>query len=136
MTIDLSVRSDTGKINQSPVSSVASTIILSQTCSSSDLTFYIPGKRCILICGLQFYDIISDMGSYNVSILICSYYDLISTSLNLWIVWFLVINNYTIQYDLAPRTYDLNYFVCTTHYLLLTTYHLVRRTYYLIPTTF
>lgn len=52
MTADLSLRSDTGKINQSPVSSVASTIILSQTCSSSDSTFYIPGKRCILICGL------------------------------------------------------------------------------------
>lgn len=42
MTVDLSVRSDTGKINQSPVSSAASTIILSQTCSSSDSTFYIP----------------------------------------------------------------------------------------------
>lgn len=52
MTVDLSVRSDTGKINQSPVSSVASTIILSQICSLSDLTFYIPGKRCISICGL------------------------------------------------------------------------------------
>lgn len=55
MTVDLSVRSDTGKINQSPVSSVASTIILSQICSLSDLTFYIPGKRYILFCGLQFY---------------------------------------------------------------------------------
>lgn len=42
MTVDLSVRSDTGKINQSPVSSVASTIKLSQICSLSDLTFYIP----------------------------------------------------------------------------------------------
>eukprot|EP00105_Crassostrea_gigas_P044216 XP_019928364.1 PREDICTED: uncharacterized protein LOC105341926 [Crassostrea gigas] len=42
MTVDLSVRSDTGKINQSPVSSVASTIILYQICSLSDLTFYIP----------------------------------------------------------------------------------------------
>lgn len=52
MTVDLSVRSDTGKINQSPVSSVASTIILSQICSLSDLTFYIPGKRYILFCGL------------------------------------------------------------------------------------
>lgn len=52
MTLDLSIRSDTGKINQSPVSSVASTIILSQICSLSDLTFYIPGKRCISICGL------------------------------------------------------------------------------------
>lgn len=55
MTVDLSVRSDTGKINQSPVSSVASTIILSQICSLSDLTFYIPGKRYILFWGLQFY---------------------------------------------------------------------------------
>lgn len=55
MTVDLSVRSDTGKINQSPVSSVASTIILSQICSLSDLTFYIPGKRYILFCGLPFY---------------------------------------------------------------------------------
>lgn len=52
MTVDLSVRSDTGKINQSPVSSVASTIILYQICSLSDLTFYIPGKRYILFCGL------------------------------------------------------------------------------------
>lgn len=52
MTLDLSVRSDTGKINQSPVSSVASTIKLSQICSLSDLTFYIPGKGCILFCGL------------------------------------------------------------------------------------
>lgn len=52
MTVDLSVRSDTGKINQSPVSSVASTIKLSQICSLSDLTFYIPGKRYILFCGL------------------------------------------------------------------------------------
>lgn len=52
MTVDLSVRSDTGKINQSPVSSVASTIILYQICSLSDLSFYIPGKRYILFCGL------------------------------------------------------------------------------------
>lgn len=47
MRVDLSLRSDTGKINQSPVSSVASSIILSQMCSSS-ASFYIPGKKPII----------------------------------------------------------------------------------------
>lgn len=42
MTVNLSERSDTGNINQSPVSSMASSIIVSSCVYSIDV--YIPGK--------------------------------------------------------------------------------------------
>ncbi|XP_065940012.1 protein crumbs-like isoform X2 [Magallana gigas] len=42
MTVDLSIRSDTGKINQSPVSSVASSMIFSRACWNSVGIPYIP----------------------------------------------------------------------------------------------